>query len=129
MIHNRGASHPSLPPNVKALLCPNHQQITDEAIGPPPIDTANIDEDNTLNNTHKRKPRHISEEEFLTTYHAQRYEIKNTATALGISRAAVYKWVESKPDLNKAGDLSAIRATLIPWLMNSKFQNLRSSGG
>ena len=53
-----------------------------------------------------RSPAEVSPEELLAALRANRWEIKPTATQLGISRPSLYLLIEKLPGLRKASELS-----------------------
>jgi len=57
--------------------------------------------------TPRRKPKTIGEEELVDQLKANRWDIKATAEALGVSRGALYLLIEKTPGLQKASELSA----------------------
>lgn len=61
-----------------------------------------------------RKPSEVGEEELLATLRANRFELKASARALGISRGSLYTLVEENPSIRKASDLGPeeIRAAI-----------------
>lgn len=57
--------------------------------------------------TRFRDPSEVSEDVLLDALRQHRWSLKPTATALRISRTALYKLIESCPRVRKATDLSA----------------------
>jgi len=53
-----------------------------------------------------RKPSEVTEEELVAALRANRWQIKPTAEALGISRPSLYVLMERSPSVRKATDLS-----------------------
>ncbi len=53
-----------------------------------------------------RRPAEIDDKEILAALRVQRFEIKAAAKDLGISRAALYAWIEQSPMVKTAGQLS-----------------------
>jgi two-component system nitrogen regulation response regulator GlnG len=48
----------------------------------------------------------VTETELQCALEAQRWDLKNTAEMLHISRAALYKIIDAHPDIRKAGDIA-----------------------
>ena len=59
----------------------------------------------------RRKPSTIEETELMEALERQRWDLKNTAEDLNISRAALYKMIEANPNVRKAGDISVEELT------------------
>ena len=54
-----------------------------------------------------RRPSEVSEDELLASLRDNRWDLKATALALGISRTSLYALVDESPRIRKASDLSA----------------------
>ncbi len=54
-----------------------------------------------------RRPSEVSEDELLAALRDNRWDLKATALALGISRTSLYALVDESPRIRKASDLSA----------------------
>jgi len=135
-IHNRQASFTSIPPRVEALLLEQNQRLAEaeqqysnpafaaEATpvpgsvvhlyarphhGTPAYADPYAAEPTTA--APRRKPSTIEEEEMMDALKRQRWDLKNTAEDLNISRAALYKMIEANPNVRKAGDLSVAELT------------------
>lgn len=117
VIHNRGSSQPTLPEHIVRLFQSNIN--TAETLETLPSTTTSAaqktDSSQALSNPPKappekpsanRKPRYIDDKELIQAFENNRYDLKNTAESLGISRASIYKLVDSNPLFRKAGDLS-----------------------
>jgi two-component system nitrogen regulation response regulator GlnG len=102
-IHNRQALHSSIPPRIEAMLLEARPPV---AIAPEADDLdAGIDDDQA-DGVPRRKPSTVTAAELAVALEQQRWDLKNTAELLNISRAALYKMIESNPDIRKAGDIS-----------------------
>lgn len=55
----------------------------------------------------RRLPSKTEDAEILSTLRSHRFEIKKAAKALGISRAALYAWINDSPVVHTAGQLDA----------------------
>ena len=120
-IHNRLASFSSIPPRIEAMLleapsAPANDQQPVEAFAnedtpvPAPEQSFNPSPEAPLS-TPRRKPSTITEEELMEALQQQRWDLKNTAQSLNISRAALYKMIEANPNVRKAGDISVEELT------------------
>ena len=125
-IHNRLASFTSIPPRVEAMLLEQNQkqaeaeqiQVSDKGIEhePTPVPGSIIHhyakpKDDEPAAPARRKPSTIDEAELMEALQRQRWDLKNTAEDLNISRAALYKMIEANPNVRKAGDLSVDELT------------------
>ena len=124
-IHNRLANFTSIPPRVEAMLLEENQRQAEEDLKnngngieqeETPVPEGNIREYVKAAEPDpiappRRKPSTIDEPELLEALQRQRWDLKNTAQDLNISRAALYKMIEANPNVRKAGDLSVDELT------------------
>lgn len=124
-IHNRLASFTSIPPRVESMLLEENQRQAEEdqkSNGNGIEHEATPVPDNELPHyvrteepdpiaAPRRKPSTIEEAELMEALQRQRWDLKNTAQDLNISRAALYKMIEANPNVRKAGDLSVEELT------------------
>jgi two-component system nitrogen regulation response regulator GlnG len=120
-IHNRLASFSSIPARVEAMLLEQNQLDAAEENNngidteetPVPSNGVNAAEANSqpAPAVTRRKPSTIDEAELMQALERQRWDLKNTAEDLNISRAALYKMIEANPNVRKAGDLSVDELT------------------
>lgn len=131
-IHNRLAGFTSIPPRVEAMLLEQNQRQQEQE--QTPSDNNGIEQEPTpvpgsiihhyarprqgeaVSNAappppNRRKPSTIEESELMEALQRQRWDLKNTAEDLNISRAALYKMIEANPNVRKAGDLSVDELT------------------
>ncbi|HEX4940632.1 MAG TPA: sigma 54-interacting transcriptional regulator [Candidatus Kapabacteria bacterium] len=122
-IHNRQAMVTSIPFRIEAMLAETRPApetaggalhsvsdgasngVANTAPGPAPVsDDAHDDDDEP--GIPRRKPSTVTEAELMSMLEQQRWDLKNTAEHLNISRAALYKMIEANPRVRKAGDIS-----------------------
>lgn len=114
-IHNRQSSFTRIPPRIEAMLLEQTAEAApddaDSRISPEetPVPLAPAREITV--SRPRRKPSTISDNELLEALEAQRWDLKNTADVLNISRAALYKRIEAHPHVRKAGDISVEELT------------------
>ncbi|MEM1181764.1 MAG: sigma 54-interacting transcriptional regulator [Acidobacteriota bacterium] len=103
VIGNRGRTPMSSVPAVSRLLDAAEDPKVDDttpATGPPqgsPRTPPQV----------ARKPADIDDDEILETLRRRRFEVKAAAQSLGISRAALYLWIEQSARVKTAGQLDA----------------------
>lgn len=108
LVNNRGSADLTLPEHLVNLFGQQNRLLerprsrTDVAVGNRPETSA----ESSRMLPPRRKPSNIGDDELIAALENNRYDLKNTAEDLGISRAALYKMVESHPEFHKAGDLS-----------------------
>ena len=123
-IHNRLASFTSIPPRVEAMLLEENQRAAEEAATGHQFESENTpapgsvihhyaheQNDDPNPAPQRRKPSTIEETELMEALERQRWDLKNTAEDLNISRAALYKMIEANPNVRKAGDISVEELT------------------
>lgn len=116
-IHNRLASFISIPPRIDAMLQERTPAAVTVAQDTPiqaeatPAPAQPFDDSDEPAATPRRKPSTIDEAELIQALEAQRWDLKNTADVLNISRAALYKMIEANPHVRKAGDISVDELT------------------
>src|SRR5690606_935260 len=111
-IHNRMTSVTSIPPRIEAMLL---ERPTPAATDSPDQDIIQAEDTPVPESVElaapRRKPSTISETELLQALEQHRWDLKNTADTLNISRAALYKMIEANPGVRKAGDISVDELT------------------
>lgn len=66
----------------------------------------NLKSDGRVEKLPRRKPRDVSDEEILCALETHKWQIKLAASALNISRAALYQRIDSNPSIRRAGKIS-----------------------
>jgi two-component system nitrogen regulation response regulator GlnG len=124
-INNRQSMVLSLPPRIHhALFVMDRTQgakIASDDVGLSPGENAHLAEPAQLSNPAqlskptqlRRKPSTVTEVELQAALEAQRWDLKNTAEMLHISRAALYKMIDAHPEIRKAGDIGVLELTEI----------------
>lgn len=123
-IHNRLANFTSIPPRVEAMLLEENQRQANEQQNGNGIEAEVTPVPGAMSSggvyhpqeeapvaSPRRKPSTIDESELMAALQRQRWDLKNTAEDLNISRAALYKMIEANPNVRKAGDLSVDELT------------------
>ncbi len=123
-IHNRLTNFTSIPPRVEAMLLEQNQRhaeaeaehhqdngIEHEPTPAPGSIIHHYAKPDAAPTPARRKPSTIDESELMEALQRQRWDLKNTAQDLNISRAALYKMIEANPNVRKAGDLSVEELT------------------
>ncbi len=95
-IGNRGRPCLAAVPAVERLLGGASGQDPSSAVSPPAGEQPP-----------PRRPADIDDAEFLAVLRRERFEIKAAARSLGISRAALYSWIEQSPHARTAGQLDS----------------------
>jgi len=100
---NSTVSSHSLPPShdpdrinadIAELSTNNNVALSEPSFSPPPLTPS------------RRKPSSVSEHEIISTLEQQLWDLKATAEALNISRAALYKIIEKTSSIRTASDYS-----------------------
>ncbi|MEZ5506521.1 MAG: helix-turn-helix domain-containing protein, partial [Gammaproteobacteria bacterium] len=111
-IHNRMTSLTSIPPRIEAMLLERPAPVLTEAADQNTIQAEDTPVPESAEPAApRRKPSTISETELLQALEQHRWDLKNTADTLNISRAALYKMIEANPGVRKAGDISVDELT------------------
>lgn len=111
-IHNRMSNLTCIPARIEAMLLERPTPAILEAAAQHTIQAEDQSEPDTIEPTApRRKPSTISETELLQALEQHRWDLKNTANSLNISRAALYKMIEANPNVRKAGDISVDELT------------------
>lgn len=114
-IHNRQASFTRIPARIEAMLLerPSDAQSdeSDNQIHAEDTPVPPFQEREASVSRPRRKPSTISDAELIEALEAQRWDLKNTADVLNISRAALYKMIETHAHVRKAGDISVEELT------------------
>lgn len=111
-IHNRLAANTRIPPRIDALLKMPPEQSAEPAWQEEiPAAQDQPHEPLAAPAIPRRKPRTIDPAELVEALEAQRWDLKNTADLLNISRAALYKLIDANPLVRKAGDISVEELT------------------
>ncbi len=113
-IHNRLASFSSIPSYIEAMLLEHPIGNGNGVLPADAVEEESADpvaEDVEEGPLRRRKPSTITEEELMEALERQRWDLKNTAADLHISRAALYKMIEANSNIRKAGDISVDELT------------------
>ena len=117
-IHNRQAMVTSIPFRIEAMLAEPRREpaaaiaantVSNGAANGAHVPTSAADDaqdEDDEPGTPRRKPSTVTEAELMSMLEQQRWDLKNTAEHLNISRAALYKMIEANPRVRKAGDIS-----------------------
>jgi two-component system nitrogen regulation response regulator GlnG len=97
VIGSRGLPQLQAGPGFESLLSGSRPAANPSDAHPPAADASIT--------VRRRKPADVSRDELLAALRANRWRLKSTAEALGISRPSLYVLIDHCPEIRKAGDL------------------------